>query len=315
MEAVLIGARLLEFSGALVLFGAPLFYLYGMAPRAGEAPQAHQAHHAAWQGALLFAAAVLTWVGTVAWVMAETASFSENWRDAFDPSSLWTVLWDTRFGRACLVRTALLAASIAMGFALQRARLLWITQLILGASVVATFAWTGHGATGAGAAGSTHLIADLLHLWAAGIWVGALLPLCVMLCRASTASTAALRGIARALGRFSSIGIGVVAVLVSSGAINSWFLIGPGRWSALLTSSYGRTLMIKLGLFGAMLLLAAFNRLRLAPDLSAAVDTRTAATLALAKLRVTLLSETLLAVLVILAISLLGTLAPPVSDD
>lgn len=309
MEAALIGARLLQFSGALVLCGAPLFYLYGLG-HADEAPH----ERVRWQRALLLSAAVLALSGTVAWVMAETASFSESWHDAFDPSALWTVLWETRFGRACLLRMALLAASITLAIALQRAKPLWVTQWVLGTAAAATFAWTGHGAMDAGPAGATHLTADLVHLWVAAVWIGALVPLCVMVWRASIHNAAELRGIADALSRFSAIGIGVIAILALSGAINTWFLIGPGRWPALVDSGYGRTLLLKLGLFGAMLVLAAFNRLRLAPGLSAALDTQAAAP-ALHRLRVTLLTETLLALAVILAVSFLGTLAPPIADD
>lgn len=85
--------------------------------------------------------------------------------------------------------------------------------------------------------------------------------------------------------RFSAIGLSVVAALLLSGLINTWFLIGPSRWRSLLATAYGVVLLIKLGLFGMMLVLAALNRYRAAPALGAALDTRRSAQPALRALR------------------------------
>jgi putative copper resistance protein D len=312
MVAVLVGARLLQFSGVLLLCGTPLFYLYALEPRgSGPAPGVREP----WQGHLLLLAAGMALVGTALWVMAETASFGETWHSALDPASLWTVLWGTRFGRACLIRMALLAVSIGVALAVRLGKAACVAQLTLGIVSAATFAWTGHGATDTGVAGAAHLVGDLLHLWAAGVWVGALVALCCLLRRASSRAPGDARRIEFALGRFSRLGIGVVMTLVFSGVINSWFLIGPDRWQALFTSRYGRTLSIKLGLFGAMVALAALNRFRLAPALGRALDARAPAAPALGRLKAALCAELLLAATVLLAVAFLGTLAPPMSDD
>jgi putative copper resistance protein D len=210
---------------------------------------------------------------------------------------------------------ALLALSFAASLLIRRTKLLWIAQAALAAGATASFVWTGHGAMNAGAAGVVHVIADLLHLLAAGIWIGALLPLAVLVSRSMRSrqaedENATLLG----LNRFSAIGIWVVAVLVLSGIANSWFLIGP-RWRALFTSGYGVALLVKLGLFGLMMVLAALNRYRTTAALRNTLAMRAAARPALGSLKLTILSETGLAFLVLLAVSVLGTLAPPVSGE
>jgi putative copper resistance protein D len=115
---------------------------------------------------------------------------------------------------------------------------------------------------------------------------------------------AALRA---ALVRFSGAGPAIVVVLIFTGLINSWFLIGPENALSFARSPYGSALAIKIVLFGGMLLLAALNRYRLTPRLAAA-DARSA----VAALRLSLAGETALAFLVLCAVALMGTLDPPV---
>jgi putative copper resistance protein D len=74
-------------------------------------------------------------------------------------------------------------------------------------------------------------------------------------------------------------------------------------------------LIAKLGLFGLMLSLAALNRYRASPALSASIDRQSSTQPPLNTLRSTVLTETTLALLVLLAVSLLGTLMPPSSGD
>jgi copper resistance protein D len=142
------------------------------------------------------------------------------------------------------------------------------------------------------------------------------LPLAVMaICANHTHAKSDARAMHVALAQFSTIGIPIVAVLLLSGLINSGFLIGLSRWRALFTTGYGATLLVKLGLFSLMLVLAALNRYRTTPALRAALETQGSAPPTLGALQKTVLSETLLAFLVLLAVSVLGTLTPPVSGE
>ncbi len=157
--------------------------------------------------------------------------------------------------------------------------------------------------------------ADLLHLLSAGVWVGALVPLTVLVIRARRSPRLAdVQNLRFALQAFSSIGVWVVAVLVLSGIINSLSLMDRQDWRMSLTTLYARVLFVKLTLFFAMLGLATFNRYRAVPLLEIGLERGTASTGSLSRIRLSLIFETLLAALVLLTVSWLGTLAPPMSQ-
>ena len=65
---------------------------------------------------------------------------------------------------------------------------------------------------------------------------------------------------------FSLLGIASVSVLVASGLVNAWFLVGS--ISGLFGTPYGQLLVVKLAAFAAMLSIAAVNRWTLTPRLS-----------------------------------------------
>jgi putative copper resistance protein D len=269
-----------------------------------------------WQRSLILIAAIVALLGAIIWVMAETVSMSGETNDAANPTALWTVLWETRFGLACLARIGLLALSIIACLAIIHVQARWIVQTILGGAITVSFAWTGHGATEIAKTGGIHLGGDLLHLLAAGMWIGALVPLAFLALQARRSrATEDARALRFALEQFSAIGIWVVAAIVFSGIVNTWFLIGASHWSALFTTEYGIVLMVKLGLFGMMLSLAALNRCRLSPALSAAVERQLSTRLPLDAVGWSIFAETTLALLVLLAVGLLGTLAPPSSGN
>jgi putative copper resistance protein D len=103
------------------------------------------------------------------------------------------------------------------------------------------------------------------------------------------------------------MGYAAVALLVGTGAVNSWYLVLS--ISQLPASLYGQLLIIKLGLFALMLLLAAMNRFWLVPNVQAATPGSQTKT-SLFRLRYHIIGEQLLGVLIIALVSVLGTLAP-----
>jgi putative copper resistance protein D len=82
---------------------------------------------------------------------------------------------------------------------------------------------------------------------------------------------------------------------------------------ALYSTGYGITLLSKIGLFGAMLMLAIRNRYWTTPALRADLRARRDMRVPLADLRTSVLTETALGLLVVLVVSLLGTLDPPIT--
>lgn len=301
IETVVIAARIAQFLAAMVLFGTPLFYLYAV--------RARQVASLRWPRPLLAACSVGLVLGAVASLLAQTAAMAGDAAAAMDPDTLRSVVTESAFGTAILVR---LAASIAALIAtvMRPGIRLWSSLALLGAVALASFAWSGHGAADDGAAGWIHAAADVLHLLAAGTWSGALVALATMV---STPRRGGELGAAEplhhALKAFSGIGTGVVAAIVASGLINSWFLVGlPNIWR-MAASPYGRLLLVKLGLFVAMLGLAALNRYRLTPNLETGLGTSDPSPV-LAALRRSLLLETGAAAAILVLVSVLGTLEP-----
>jgi putative copper resistance protein D len=191
---------------------------------------------------------------------------------------------------------------------------LWVIVGVLGLISISSFAWTGHGHIGSGGAAGLHLFADVLHLIAAAVWVGALVPLTILVMQTFRAvPSREPQRVALALTRFSTIGPATVALLLLSGIANSWFLIDMHHWSAALHSAYGLTLIAKVMLFGIMLALAAMHRSHTAPALQRILMESGAPEPILRVLRATMLSETALAALVLAAVALLGTLEPPLT--
>jgi putative copper resistance protein D len=306
--AALIGAaRWLQYAGAMILCGSPLFYLYSFEP-SEVLPTSIPWR---WPLTLVRVAAIVTFVGAVAWLTGESLSFNDSAAEALSPAALWIVLSGTRFGLACAIRMVLLIFVLIIPSVMRHERAQWRVQLLLGTAVTLSFAWTGHGATDSGSRGVWHLGFDLLHLLAAAVWIGALAPLSMLLLPSLPAQSGEARATLQGLERFSVLGPFVIALLVLSGIGNSWFLVGPSHWRALYSTNYGVALLVKIGLFGAMLALAAGNRYRSTPALHAALAAGRDTRLSLGNLRTTVLTEMALALLVLLAVSVLGTLEPP----
>ena len=192
---------------------------------------------------------------------------------AFSPKLFATVLRQTDFGRVWEIRFAaalLLAVFIAVRRVAKKPAS-WLAFAIIGgvlaAFVLGSMGFAGHANDDTGSAHVKHLTADILHLLAAGGWLGAIVPLIYVLRRAQARETGNWLAIAqRATVRFSTLGLVTVSTLLLTGLVNSWYLVGglPG----LFGTTYGLLLMLKVALFLAMVSLAAINRLRLTPRLA-----------------------------------------------
>ena len=301
-EAAAIGARLFQFTGASVLGGSTLFFLYAVTPRADFR----------WPKLLVGFGAVGGALGTLCWLMAQAAQVGEQSGDAFDLVKVWSLAAETGFGRIALARLGLFLVALALNFG-HSTRPRWVVLASLGAVISATFAWTGHGARDEGAAGLLHLAADVVHLLSAAIWIGALAALSLIAWQARLGMAEAGRAVAIGLTRFSAIGLTVVALLVASGLTNSWFLVGADGFGGLLSDTYGQVLVVKLLLFGVMLALAAANRFIHTPRIESALASG-ADRNAFRAVATTVLVETALALAVLGLVSWLGTLAPSIES-
>ena len=302
LAGLVVVARIAEFLGAMVIFGSPLFLLYGGGAAVGTAGRG-------WRRPPLMGAGLLVLIGTAGALLGQTATMAGDPAAATDPATVWDVISDSQFGHATAVRLAAALAALLAVFACRPSRRLWGGLTALGLVVLASFAWTGHGAADEGLAGLTHLGADILHLLAAGVWLGALAVLLMLVLTTDASDLAAMRSLHEALAGFSGIGSAAVAVLVLTGLVNSWFLVGPDHLGAIASSAYGLTLLAKLAAFAAMLGLAALNRFRLTPRLEIAFTGGSISSVR-ADLLKSLLLETAAGVLVLGLVSALGVLAP-----
>ena len=142
------------------------------------------------------------------------------------------------------------------------------------------------------------------------LWIGALAAFAALAWWRPTDPALHDKALTEALSGFARIGTWAVAVLVLTGLINSLYLVGWNGLPLLPATLWGQLLIAKLGLFMAMLALAALNRFQLTSRLKTA-DPGT--TVAIAHLRASLLGEFGLAIAVLALVAIIGTLAPPAS--
>ena len=273
-EEALVAARFVHHLSALALFGLCAFAIHG-GSRLATAPRG-------WLVGLVLVALA----SGAAWLVATVSAMAGAPADA---DTVRMVTFDTPFGRLWLARTGLAGLTLVAVAAGSR-----IPAAVLSAGLLASLAWTGHTQTHQGLLGWTHVAADVLHLLAAGAWLGALVAFSRLL-RGPGAEAAA------ALGRFAGTGSLLVAALAASGLVNAWMMLGDV--AALWTTAYGRLLLLKLVLFCAMLALAAGNRFWLTPRL--ATDP-----LRPGRLKLAVGVELLLGVAVVAVVAVLGTLDP-----
>lgn len=141
-------------------------------------------------------------------------------------------------------------AVLTLGLALRPGRL--AAAAMAGGSLLSLVALilTGHAATAPPQALASAAV--YLHVLAAAFWLGSLWPLLVVLRHTPPLQAQA------ATRRFSCIAIGAVAVLVVAGAILGVLQVGAP--SALISTVYGRLLILKLVFVLALLVLAYLNR-------------------------------------------------------
>ncbi len=161
------------------------------------------------------------------------------------PGDVEAYLSSTRSGRAALLRlmgAALLLAAEVQG----QTRQAWCWPALLGAALTL---WGVGSAGHAGERGLVWTLLDALHAGAAAIWVGGVLAL--LRCRPTAATTR----------RFSAVALSCAALLALSGAATVLLRIPLGLvWDALRGSSWGVTLLLKLGLIASALLSAVWVR-------------------------------------------------------
>jgi copper transport protein len=192
--------------------------------------------------------------------------------------NIWTYLTEVRAGQYRLLNLVLLVVSLAGTDLLflsgnRRLRDVGLIALIVAPGVsLATYSLVSHSAAETGKFWST--TSDFVHFAASSAWMGAL----VMLPAVLRSSGMGLRGAKRYLlqanvfDRFSILAGVSVALILSTGVFNG--MVEIPQWNALWDTTYGRVLLVKLGIMMALLAVAGLNALILKPRLVAAIDER-----------------------------------------
>jgi putative copper resistance protein D len=249
---------------------------------------------------------MLSGVGMLALVAAMTGS--SVW--AVDPQVMRDVVGESAIGTAWLVRMVAMAFAVVAALAISRSQAAHIILLISTSVAIATLVWTGHAGATEGWTGTAHRLSDIVHMLAAAVWIGGIAAFAWILFRPLTALRSKhLPVVHRALDRFSWVGTLAVAAIIATGIINCLAVVGFPHFSRLPLTDYGKLLIVKLLLFGAMLALAALNRWRLTPALGTAIRDDNPAK-AVAALRRSLLAEGSAALAILALVAWLGTLEP-----
>ncbi|WP_295313072.1 CopD family protein [Roseobacter sp.] len=169
---------------------------------------------------------------------------------AIDPVMLG-IVWESPLGTAATWRAGGEVLILALALKTSAGKYIALVGALL---VAASFTFVGH-SLGDPRWGLALLLT--CHLFAAAFWVGALAPLSVATRHRSGAEL---------LHRFGRIAVFTVAALGIAGLGFAWLMTGSA--SALFTTAYGRTLLVKLAVVAGLMLLAARNKWRLVPDLA-----------------------------------------------
>ncbi len=287
-EASLIVCRLLFDAAAIWLWGASA-YLGSVVPDA-LARHLDQLLRPARTIAIATALAA-----TAAMLPLRAASIGNGWTDAFSGELLHGILLETDVGRAWIFQACAAAFLMAVTGLHERRRL---GQTVGAALLLISLTISGHAAMNSGWLRIAHRLNDGLHLLAGGAWLGALVPVLLIL---PMLGAGRFQTEARlALMRFSSAGHIAVVLVIASGIANMLLVIGtvPLDWSV----RYQWLLSIKVVLVGIMVLVAVVNRYVFVPRLARDASLRA--------LKACILAEIGLGVAVVGLVAWFGTLPP-----
>ncbi len=266
MRALLLAALWVHLATCVLLTGA-FFMLLLAGPPPASAARRWDREVAAWSRLLV----VVALGSGLIWLMVRTAVFENRPHAAFEVRALSHAVLDTWPGLVWLTRHGLL---IVLGaFLAIRAdvaeRRNWIAArgeaLGLAALALALLSASSHAAAISPGVMSAVAI-DIAHLLGTGLWVGALIPLALLLRLAGRDDGAdSLPYAVRAARGFSRAALITMLVLTGSGVMNA--IVQVESIAGLVGTTHGRLLLAKLAVLVAILVLAAVNRARILPAL------------------------------------------------
>jgi putative copper resistance protein D len=288
LEPALSASRFLHYAAAIQLFGAATFMSVISPPSTGKILAQSLRRVAT-------ACAVIVVLASLAWLCAVAGTMGNGWADAISAPRLLLVLGGTQFGHVWIAVLGL-AVAIVIAMAVP-SPYRWRGVAGLSAAMLGALGLIGHLAAAGGWPGIVGRASQIVHLVTVGFWLGSLLPLALCL----HATRHSEPGDARAaLTNFSGLGHAAVALTLGTGLVNTWIVLG--RLPLNVTSPFAVLLVAKVGLVAAMIALALVNRYLLLPRLQAGKRAR--------QLCIAVVAEIAAGALVLIVVSILGTLPP-----
>jgi copper resistance protein D len=246
--------RLLQFASAMLLFGISVFQ-WSVAP-VGMARALDQSLRRASK-----VAAIVLFATAIAWLLLAAGEMGQGWADAWNPSVIGSVILYTDFGRVWLWRLGAVVVLLAvLTFTRDNS---WLIVAILAAIALGSLGLVGHALMRSGALGWLNRLSFIAHVLAAGFWLSSLPPLIASLRLAADQTGLAIK--LMALRCFSRLGHAAVVIVLATGLVNTWLVLG--MWPLDASSSYKTLLLAKIALVTVMLVLALLNRYVLVPRL------------------------------------------------
>ena len=302
-DSVSIALRFGLYVDLMLLFGLALFGLYSLKGQERISGAALPFR------SMLVGTAVLAVLFSIASMVMMASAMSGETDFAELRPHIEMMVFETDVGLAWVVRiVALVVGGLAVMLNPRAPGFSLLIASFAGAIALASLAWSGHGAMDEGSRRYWHFITDILHLLAAGAWLGGLIAFALLARINALQSEERIRLLVRAVKRFEWVGAVIVIVITVTGIVNYLFIVGP-ELDEVFLSTYGILLFIKVGLFAGMLVLAALNRFHLGPLLERSLQDRQYQVAANA-LRRSVVVELAAAVLIVGLVAWLGTLSP-----
>jgi copper transport protein len=278
-------------------------------PAATAAPRAMRA--------LSIAFGICLVVGLIAipiYMVVTTASFALH--PVFDLTQVVPLIRSSALGRALVdleIVTALFGVAAAVAIRIDRggtrsiaALLAMVGAVLAGGAMLAVPGLAGHAAQASPAALS--LTFDWVHLVSGSLWIGGLAGLLVLLAFAGERRGEVL---ATTVPRFSKLAIASVLAVIASGVGAS--ILHLPTLATLWQTSYGKAILVKVGLLCLVLVLGGLNFARTSPRLVAAHERKDAdlGASGAGLLRRNVTGEVLIVAGIVAAAMVLSSLPPP----
>ncbi|HEX2205470.1 MAG TPA: CopD family protein, partial [Longimicrobium sp.] len=271
-------AVLIRWGGFLALLGmigavAFRYAVLGRMERDGDlGGVADRATDGAWY--LAFVAAALSGLTLALRLWAQSAALHGG--AAFEGERISALLFGTLWGMAWVLQ-AVATVAFVVGLAVARAphgrSVGWMGAGVSALLLATVPALSGHAAAVEARAGLA-ILTDTLHVLGAGVWLGTLTMVLLAGLPATLPVVEAGRGraVSALLGSFSPVALAGAAVAGVTGVLSSLFHVSTA--AELVGTTYGRMLLVKLGLLVVVAALGLYNWRVVVPRLEAAEGAR-----------------------------------------